>query len=402
MSVLGCTLSVLAAEANYIKPEPAPPEFNVRLLGSPFVPPAKDAGTISPHAIVSDVRPDSRATSGTSFLKVAIDASKPEISQPDIVRLDFSGKGNFSDSPSLSLKIKSTNGQGYQATFGPEVVQAKRGQEVLPVLVQGQYYKSGESPYLLMQALAVIQSDVSFGSKTHAVRLVDCNGNFNFSDAPVPSGNRGEYVGVSMGDYLSIDLTEGGSKKSLTAPCGQPVRVDGQWYKIGYDADKKQISAQPVQLPTATIQHDQPQWTCKLAKKDCTLVLRGGKDPIEVPAGEYCLIEYTAGPGLNSGMENGIKDSLLYVQGRLANTAKAQRIVLAEGKTCPLAVGAPLQAKCIAQTNGRNVTFNMQLTDRGGCSVIYVCGPGGKRQPPQVSVIDDSGKTVYSNTLEFG
>ena len=402
ISVWGFTFSLMAGEANYVKPEPAPPEFAVQLRGMQFVKSADDAGTINPHAVVSDVLLSSVSTRKTAPPKVAIDSSKPEDSQPDVVRLDFSGKGNFSEAPFLSLKINSSSDQVCQATFGPEVVQIKRGQEALPVLVQGQYLKSPEYRYLSMQVLAAVQSKVSFGQKTHAVRLVDCNADFNFNDAPVPMGSNGEYFSMSMGDYLSIDLTDDGFRKPLTVPCGQPVLVDGQWYKISYDSDKKRISAQSVQLPTATIQHDQPLWSCKLATKDRTLFLHGGKEPIEAPAGEYSLIEYTAGPAMNSLREDGIKDCLLFIRGRNVSTGKSQRIVLAEGKTCPLAVGVPLQAKCIAKANGKNITFNMQLADREGNSVASILGPGGKQEQPKISVIDDSGKTVYSNTLEFG
>lgn len=404
LSVWGMAAGLMAAEVTYSQPEQSPPDYTVRLLGSTFAKPAEDSGTTSRHAIIADLRIE--RSGGKSVLMAAVDSRKSDDARPDVIRLDFTGKGNFTDAPFIGLKSETSGpkigSSPFSASFGPEVIQVKHALEVLPVLVHGQYFKSKDFRYLSVQVVVQAQGTASFAGKTHAVRLVDCNGNFNFTDAPTPAPGGGGYAGLAMGDYLSIDVKDDGFKNALTVPCGQPVQVEGQWYKIEYAADKKQITAEPVKLPVATIKHDQPLWSCKLANKDHTLILRGGTEAIEVPAGHYSLIEYSAGEALKSKSEQGLEDSFVQVRGVNASTGKVQQIVLEEGKASPLAVGVPLQAKCISQTSGRDITFNMQLADRAGNKASVVFGPKAPRSEPRVSVIDDSGKKVYENTLEFG
>jgi hypothetical protein len=200
--------------------------------------------------MVGDAYTLNRPPQTRNSFKVAIDASNRKASQPDVVRLDLTGGGNFTDALVLELNTHS-NLQGNDATFGPTIVPLQHGRDVIPVLVEGLYHKSGEYRHFWVRVLAAVQGKVQFGDKTHAVRLTDCNGNFNFSDAPLITGKEGEYSNLAMGDHLMVDQADDDFQKPLTVAVGQPVRVDGKWYKIEYDPNQKQISAQPIDLPSA-------------------------------------------------------------------------------------------------------------------------------------------------------
>ena len=83
------------------------------------------SGTTWPKAIVAQV------TSGGARFVVAIDAKDPAAKVPDLMRIDFSGKGRFNDEHVLPLKNTNSNGTFY-SKVGPAVLQVTRAGKTIP------------------------------------------------------------------------------------------------------------------------------------------------------------------------------------------------------------------------------------------------------------------------------
>ena len=79
-------------------PEHALLQQYLYVLPQQFAKPAADSGTVSPRAVVATLSGGSQHA-GATTIKVAIDSTEPNAKVPNVLRLDFTGKGKFSSSP---------------------------------------------------------------------------------------------------------------------------------------------------------------------------------------------------------------------------------------------------------------------------------------------------------------
>ena len=418
LTVLWISSFVVAGNVTYIVPTEEQVVEPVILRSSEFDKPADGAGTISRSAMVATVKATGEGQeldpatmdamtarrmllkAAMSSIQVAVDSSKADSKAPDVVRFDFSGQGKFDKD--LAVPLKADQG-GW--TFGPKTLQVKRGGKTLPVSVQGRYVKVDATDEVTLReiqvtVLAGVQGDVKFGDKTHAVRLVDANGNFNFNDAARPMEKGGQVVAITPGDTIAIDTGDGKFGPSTQLfPYGQPVRVDGKWYKVSLV--KGTISAQSVNLPPATVKVNAPEWACKLASQSGVLYLRGAKEPVEVPAGDYFILDYDV-LGTAGNSPAGAPRPMFSGRGQSVVAGEVKPVSLAAGKEALLPIGAPLKAGVTSKQSEGDVVFSFALADCGGHVVGGVIGNKGTPPPPKISVVDASGKEVYQNTLEYG
>jgi len=130
-------------------------------------------------------------------------------------------------------------------------------------------------------------------------------------------------------------------------------------------------------------------WVVLLTSKGRSQQFKGGKEPIEAPAGTY-TVRYQI-----MGGEAGKSASI-------SGSVKGQ-VTIEAGKTTELKVGSPLEGKVDAAIKGDKVTFNMAATDAGGNPVaVYAAPVDGKPVTPKVDVVDKDGKIVYTASLAYG
>ncbi|GAI11043.1 unnamed protein product, partial [marine sediment metagenome] len=91
---------------------------------SPF-----DVTGLSSRAITAELnlRPKPGSTNESS-IRFALDYSKEDAANPDLLLLDFSGSGKFDKTKAIALRpVKAPKGIDYRAHFGPASVSAIRG-----------------------------------------------------------------------------------------------------------------------------------------------------------------------------------------------------------------------------------------------------------------------------------
>ena len=114
MTVLCLLATALAAWAGELTPVACEADLALGIQpvyvdGAGFKPGQAGSGLVSSLARVA-------AVSGTGWvLQVAIDSSTADAKAPDVVRLDFTGKGNFAGAPTAALKPTASSEGLFQA-----------------------------------------------------------------------------------------------------------------------------------------------------------------------------------------------------------------------------------------------------------------------------------------------
>lgn len=149
----------------------------------------------------------------------------------------------------------------------------------------------------------------------------------------------------------------------LSVPIASAVAEDG---KLSVTADK---------------------WVAYLYSTGRPLVVRGGKEPVNVAAGSYRI----------RFMVSSVKDDqTATISGMLKGTTEIKA-----GQTTEIKTGGPIEASIEAKVQGKKVSFNMSAKDAGGNAVSVMATEKGKPIKPKVEVVKGD-KVVYSSTLEYG
>ena len=380
-----------AAEAGILKPvacDPAdgPPLPSIYIGATMDKAPGTDAG-IGPKAKVGT------AASGGLTVAMAADFRDGD-ADADVIHLDFAGQGKFDAKKGIRLvKQYSSRTDYYQATFGPAKATVVRDGKTFPLCVRGRYYcyKTRHRAYLVVTA--AVAGKCSFGGKLVDVRFMDCTGNFRFGDEPTSQSRGGTRPN---GDMMLI----GGVK----VVCGQPVEVDGKWYKVSVSADGAKATAERTEVSAGKLAGSAGRWEAALAGGDNkALMVSGGRDPVAVPAGTYRLMYYQefSAPDASGGRATVLSGLSEYSRG------KSPTITIAAGETARLDVGSPLTATLTASARGGTVRLGMgRPVLVGGVSVVSMTRHGGwvftKPACPKLRITDEAGKVVDSVILEYG
>ncbi|HET6428630.1 MAG TPA: hypothetical protein VFJ30_09485 [Phycisphaerae bacterium] len=363
-----------------------------------FGKPAADCGTVNPHAVVATMR------SGRLTIQAAVDSTQADAKAPDVVRLDFTGEGKFGDGCAVPLKAAREGSQTgrFQARFGPATVRIRRGEQMVPVIVSGEYYKSGSYRRLTLSVGAAVEGACRFGGKTYKVRVIDGDNNVGFGDAAEAAMRAGKLRALAPGDTLAIDTGDGTFQRSVIQSLyGQPVLVDGQWYDVRVSQDGAKIAAEPVPVEAGRIRIDHPRWKARLVGAKHILCLTGGKDPIPVPADRYVFLDYT-----EFGLDADGEAAQLMCRGREAYSGTAKAFDVPAGSTTEIVVGSPLTATIDVQhRSGSDYSLSLKLLDASGARVDGLTVPSlrsGRPDPPKVDILNAGGERVYSSTLEYG
>jgi len=359
-----------------------------------FFKPAEPKGTVNPHAVVAMVR------NGATTIAVAVDSEKPEAKGPDLIRFDFSGKGEFAGAPVAPLKRSLLYES--QASFGPTTVDVNRNGKPIPVTVQGSYNKSPEYRYINLQLGAALEGRLAFGAKTYTVRLIDGNGDLAFGAKATASRSVGQARYVSPCDSIAIDTADGSFRqKVIRAYYGQPVRVDGSWYEVELSPDGTRISSRPFAGEMAQLRIAHEQWSATLVGDKHILKLEGSTEPIPIPADRYTVLVFEqSAPSNQPGATIGQMARLTSRPGARPDSPAAL-VDAAAGKTIALAIGAPLTASIATNARLGSVRMDFTLVDAAGMHAAVVL-PGVGIATPGVEVLDPAGKRAYEGQFRYG
>lgn len=349
---------------------------------------AKDpnaAGLVNPHAVIA-------SSYGGLAVWIAIDSTKPDATRPDVVRLDFSGKGKFAGAPTLPLTIKTDSRGQITATFGPKVFYVERDGRKVPVSVRGSYTKQKQYRDASVTITAAAEGTCTFGNATRKVRVIDRNADLVFSVTLKPPYRTYWTMHHDVMQVAGADgkFTTGGPQ----AYVGQPVLVGGRWYDVSLA--KMKVSAKPIARQGGKVRVNAARWRCTLVGRKYFLTVSGGKDAVPVPADTYRPHEYSiftdADPSKRCATIEG------------SGTApRGKSVIVSAGKTVQLPLGSPIQATISVSKSKGSVRFDLSQTDPMGGDISTVKGEGGKTPTnPVVEVVDKAGKTIYSAKLEYG
>jgi len=235
--------------------------------------------------------------------------------------------------------------------------------------------------------------------------VIDADGNLRIGDrAKIRlTGNRIEYQGRDPApgcDVLIVDTADGSFAGSTAhAFLGQPVRVDGAWYRVELSDDGSTISAGPAAIETGRIRVGHDVWSMLLVGTKHVLKISGGRKPIAVPADRYAIVDYRE----SSKPDPRGRRELLRI-GRRAVYAESVRTCTVRAKNVArLKIGSPLTCEVVPSQADDGILLTMAQTDAFGDKIDVLRTADGKLQPaPAVEIYDRSGELVHVTKLEYG
>ena len=169
---------------------------------------------------------------------IAIDANSQDAQEPDLLRLDTSGNGDFTAAPFVKL----TGGQG--SYYAPEqAINVVIDGRPTPLKIEVRYRRWPDRSMRLTLNTAA-NSTCEFGGALYRVRLHDRTGDYRYGQLP-----RFEDGRLIPGDSVQITSTNMGFAGVREQQLGQPVHVGGKWYDLTIDGEAMTVSAKPVAAP---------------------------------------------------------------------------------------------------------------------------------------------------------
>lgn len=325
---------------------------------------------------------------------VAIDATKADAEEFDVLRFDFSGKGQFADKPVVHLKIIPKDRNGLRAVFGPTTLAAKRGAHTIPVNVKGTHI-IGENVHLLtVQVGTALEAVCTFGDKRRTVRLVDGSTDLTCTDKATRAAKPG---GLNGHDTVVVYDGDGSLIKGYY---GHPILVGDTWYDVTLSADHAKIAVSPTDVEMATLKIAQQGWTARLFGGKHILSLRGSDKPIAIPADRYTFGQFRQLSAPDAKGRTG-SFGLTWMGDYRKRGQDDKKFEAVAGKTAEVSVGAPLTARIDASVDGRTVKLTLTVLDVSGTQVNRVVLPDGDWAQPKFRILDENGKVVHSGKLGF-
>jgi hypothetical protein len=369
-----------------------------------FVPIEDGRGSVNEKALVT------RIFGGSLAIMVAVDSLKPTADKFDVVRFDFSGKGQFSGVPAFGLKKIPTSARpnsGVSAfAFGPAVVQVLHCGKKTPVFVEGMCSIRDEQVKTLQVSIgAVAEGACRFGDNVYGVRVIDADGRLGISNAPtaedmaqdVWSPPGAPELNSDAVDVVAIDTKNKAFRKGvIQAVLGRIAYVGGKWYRVLVSQDGSKISAEEIAAKSGTVSIAHDNWAATLVGSRNVLSIRGGKAPVSVPAGRYEVIQYRQYVTFSGSP----RAAVLTVQANPDSGINAPVLNVTSGKASSLKIGSPVIVKTKVDSEGSGYSFGFSLTDVSGMEASISLP--GQPAPPTIKVVDSKGRRIHSGAMEYG
>ena len=376
--------------------------------------PGQDRGVLTEKARIGTAT----VPGGKLSIQFALDYSKADTDRPDVLYVDFAGKGKFDKLARkcrIALKPPKAGGKGVeQVEIGPARIEVRRGGKTFPLVVRGMYMTMGQvgqakrppMVYVGLSFAPAVEGKCTFGKRDRRVRLVDNTGDFRFDQKGKFDRKDPQSMGMPPGDTVLVDTGDGTFTRSvIRVYYGQPVFVDGAWYDVSISPDGGAVAAKRVDIKSGKLAAGHDRWEVVLEGGGKILRVTGGREAAAVPCGTYKLMYFRQWSAPDAAGKRGwLLTGLVEFMG---GPDKAKTVTIAAGQTARLTAGAALQTTLAAKAAEQGVVrISLSLKDQGEMSVMTITAPGGgmfsRPDPPKVTVLDKQGKTVHTAALEYG
>jgi len=370
-------------------------------LSSPegLTPPAKNAGTVWPEALVATIKV------GRFRFKAAVDADDANATKATLVRWNLTGAESFKDSVPFKFSItQSSTGPGNRLIQASSHSRGQilriplKGSGTMPVRIDTSYRTDGSGDMLSVRFMVCMEGYCRFGDKVHRVRVYDGTNNLRCDDVAVPVVESGRTVEIGPGDSVTIDVGDGDFKNVVQSFYGHPVHVDGKLWDLRASQDALTVSATLFDGPIGSVRLDHRSWKAWFVGKKWVMLCGGGAGPLQLPPDSYVVRRYqefhTLEPGARgSGLTIALQEGTL-------GASRGLMAEVAADKQLDLAVGTPLVGRLTARQVGRKVRFSLEYLDASGrkLSCLYGLGHG----TPVVKIRTAQGENVGRALLRGG
>lgn len=342
-----------------------------------------DSGTVHPGAVVAEERVPGN---GMRFC-VAIDANSPDANAPNVLRLSLDGEAQFANAAVIPLKELRKNPDGsFQAEFGPAKVELKINGRTQPIMVSGRYYKQGRRRFLQMNTGWALRGRCRFGKTLYLVRLQDANSNGTVTDSP----------DMAVLQPLKDDGSPDGAPQTVF--CRQPIRIGDAWYSLQADIDTLTLATKKLDIQSGILKGPAVPWEAKLFDGNAFVQIFSAGGEAVVPTGRWEIQEYRLHN--KPGKEEPRKGPVAVRYNR-----RGPNLLVNKDSTIQADFGPPLRTSLKIMHRARSVTFHFQLADATGKAIFASYFRGGTYvypAPPEVVVMDDTGKEVHRGRMEYG
>ncbi len=344
-----------------------------------FAKPAPGCGTVHPNAVVVTAEHNGLPIS------LALDSDDPNSVHYELVRIDFTGKGDFSNAVVVHRggmqffpPVKK-----YLTIFTAKSAYVKIDGRVIPVNIGVEYIETDRRK-LGLQLRCSAEGTCRFGDKQYKVEIYDNNNNLHLGDAAWPGSKNGY-------DTVTVSCRPGAAPM---VRYGEPVTIDGKLYDVRISADGNSVTAMDYKGPAGLLKIGRPAWNAWLITGNTRFSIAGGMDPIHVPPGEYKLAHYQE----LSSSDGSMPKYMLRVSG-------TAHVHVKSGKLVSLDMGSPVTGKLLADVSGRTVKFRYVERDASGNMVeIDLVERNHRSSGRHLRIVDSNNKSVIGLHMdsEFG
>jgi len=342
-----------------------------------FTKPRPGSGTVNPDAVVA-----SAAHNGMT-IRVALDSVKPSSAYYDVLRLDLTGKGDFTNAivvPRSRIYVSRKSGNT-GICFETSGADAEVGGRIVPARVFASYTE-GDTRSLAVSLGLAAEGMCLFGDKLRKVRISDDNNNLRLGDAGEHGGAKGRDRVVV---YLGHELEAGNCY-------GQPIVVDDELYDVVISEDASKVSARKHAGPTGWLKVDQVAWKGEITGADFNLSIAAGAKPVRLPPGKYSLVWFYGFGSADAGKPR-------YTCRSIGGVG----VEIRAGETANLAVGPPLRTGLTASVSGRTVSFKYTEVDGAGMPVcVYLPGKFVPHESRFIRIVDSQNKPINRMGIGWG
>ena len=355
---------------------------------------------------------------GTSRgIKVSVVAirTKAAPEEFDTIRVDLTGKGDFSNALKMALKTdqNASSYYAYYASVVPGQGMVNIGGKDIPVTVTGYYFVVKGRPRMGLTLSATVEGTCAFGKEIRKVRILDTTGDLKFSGGPAAPRDASRQRRLDLTSQLTsgsqlvsgrLQVLRGGDRVQVADAkgrfanvriskgtwLGHPVQVARKWFLVRVDGMK--VSAEPLKAPMGKIAGKGNNWQLHMTGRKYQIIVNGAAKAVPVPVDTYRVMRCIyfrpddrgeAVPAVSSSPKAYLK--------------------IAEGETAKLKMGLPMKATMSAEVSAGKVAFSVRRLDAAGYRIYRVMNAAGRRpEAPAIDVVDKTGKVVYTARLEYG
>ncbi len=340
--------------------------------------PTPGCGTVHPNAVVVTMEHNGLP------IALALDSDDPNSVHYELVRCDFSGKGDFRKATVVHRESMFfyPPTKRFETIFKAKPTYVTLDGRIVPAEIVINYVEKADRRTLALQMRALAEGMCRFGDKQYKVEIYDDNNNLRLGDATWPGSQKGY-------DTVHVSVRPG---IAPTVRYGEPVSIDGKLYDVRISADGNSVTALDYKGPAGLLKIGRPAWNAWLICGKTRFTVAGGMDPIPVPPGEYKLVSFNE----FSSSDTSKPRYRLHVGGPINFRLKS-------GETASVDIGSPMRTKLMADVSGRAVKFRYNERDTSGNGAeFYRPGQDVPARERHLKIVDSNNKPVIGLWMDSG